>query len=303
MDVVTGAFSYTGRYIAAHLLSRGRRVRTLSRNPEPAHPLGSRVETRPLDFSDVGRLRASLDGAETLYNTYWIRFPHGGATYERAIANTLVLAEAARAAGVRRLVHLSVSNASEDSPLPYFRGKAVLERKLRSSGLSVAIVRPTLIFGSEDLLVNNIAWLLRRLPLFVVAGWARYAVQPVAAADVAAIAVEAAESDDEVVVDAAGPDVLTYQELVRAVARVVESKARIVRASPHVTLFLGSLVGRLRRDVILTREELAGLMASLLVSHGPVTGHTRFVDWLEANGPVLGREYVSELARNYRAPL
>jgi uncharacterized protein YbjT (DUF2867 family) len=291
LDVVTGAFSYTGRHIARRLLVDGRRVRTLTRTRNPA----SALEQAPLRFDDRGALVESLRGADTLYNTYWIRFEHGGSTFAQAVENTRMLFEAAGDAGVRRIVHVSVTNAREDSPLPYFRGKAELERALRESGQSYAIVRPTLIFGSLDILVNNIAWVLRRLPAFLLAGDGSYRVQPVSAHDVASIAVAA---DGEV--DAAGPEEYTFAELVRLVGVAVGARRPLVRTSPRVMLALGDLVGRLRRDVVLTRAELAGLMDSLLVSDEPPRGRESFREWVAANADGLGRRYVSELARNYR---
>ena len=298
LDVVTGAFSYTGRHIAEALLEQGRRVRTLTRQPHPAHPLAQLVETAPLRFDK--ELVDSLRGADTFYNTYWVRFERGDTTFARAVRNSAALFQAARAAGVRRVVHVSVSNPSEDSPLPYFRGKAEVERALRESGLSHAIVRPTLVFGADDLLVNNIAWILRRFPLFLVPGDGRYPIQPISVRETAAICVDAAARPDDVTLDAAGPERLTFDELVRLVARAIRSNARILHARPRVALVLTRAGGAFVRDVVLTREEAAGLMAGLLVSDEPPLGRERFEDWLVAHRKRLGRRYVSELARNFR---
>ncbi len=300
MDVVTGAFSYTGRAIAEELLARGRRVRTLTRQDAPADPLAERIERAPLQFDDEPALREALDGADTLYNTYWVRFAYGETTFERAVGNTRVLLRAARVAGVRRIVQLGVTNPALGSPLAYFRGKAQVEKDVQSSGVSYAIVRPTLVFGPRDILVNNIAWGLRRTPVFPVAGHGRYRVQPVAVEDTAAICVDAAAADDGVVLDAAGPEVLSYEELVRLVAAAVGSRSRIVHAPPRLVLALARIVGLARRDVLLTPEELAGLQASLLVSDRPPLGTASFRSWVAANGESLGRGYVSELARNFR---
>jgi NADH dehydrogenase len=296
-DVVTGAFSYTGRFIAARLLADGREVRTLSRHPRGPDDLD--LPAAPLQFEDVAALVESLCGAETLYNTYWIRFTQRGMTFERAVENTRVLFRAAAEAGVGRIVHVSVTKAAQDSPYPYFRGKAAVERELSVLGLPYAIVRPTLVFGPRDILVNNIAWILRRFPLFLVPGGGEYRVQPVAVEDVAALAVEAALSPGNPVLDAAGPDTLTFEQLVRAVRAAVGSRARIARSGVTPTLALTRLAGLFLRDIVLTRDELLGLMDSLLVTDGAPTGGARFGDWLEQNGDELGRSYVSELARNW----
>lgn len=297
-EVVTGVFSYTGRFIAERLLAEGREVRALSRSARG--PGGPDVAVFPLQFEDAAGLTESLRGAETLYNTYWIRFPHAGMTFERAVENTRTLFRAAADAGVGRIVHVSVSNPSPDSPYPYFRGKAAVERDLVALGVPYTIVRPTLVFGPEDILVNNIAWILRRFPLFLVPGHGDYRVQPVAVEDVARLAVEAAARAGNQVVDAAGPDTLTFLELVRAIGRAVDGRARVVQASPALALGLTRLAGLVLRDIVLTRDEVRGLMDSLLVSHEAAAGTARFGDWLAQNGEGLGRSYVSELARNWR---
>ncbi len=301
-DVVTGVFSYTGRHIAEELLARGRGVRTLTRRPPPTgHPLAGRIESAPLRFD--GSLAESLDGVDTLYNTYWVRFERGAVTFDGAVENTLALFRAARAAGVRRIVHVSVSNPDEACPFAYFRGKARSERALRDVGISHAIVRPTLVFGPEDILLNNIAWILRRFPLFLVPGDGRYPVQPVSVRDTAAIAVDVGKRDDDVVVDAAGPQRLSFEELVRLIAAVVGARARIRPGSPAVALAFTRIAGAMLRDVALTREELGGLMTGLLVSDEPPRGRDRVDEWLRKNADGLGRRYVSELARNYRGQI
>jgi uncharacterized protein YbjT (DUF2867 family) len=301
LDVVTGAFSYTGSFIARRLLGDGVRVRTLTRRDDLSSPVHGKVETAPLQFADRPALVESLRGARCLYNTYWVRFERGGTTFDRAVRNSALLFAAAAEAGVERIVHISVTNAAEDSPLPYFRGKAQVERALAAAGPRYAIVRPTLVFGPRDILVNNIAWILRRFPVFVVPGDGSGRVQPVSAEDVAEIAVTTATGT----VDAAGPEEHSFAELVRAVSAAVGCRRPLVHAPPRVALALGAVVGAARRDVILTRDELEGLQASLLVSHEPPLGRASFREWLERNGAGLGRAYVSELARNFRpyAPL
>jgi nucleoside-diphosphate-sugar epimerase len=298
MDVVTGAFSFTGRYVAARLLELGREVRTLTRHPQNASPFGARVKAFPLDF-DLDMLTEHLRGADTLYNTYWIRSPRGNVTFERVLDNTTTLLSAAREAGVRRVVQLSVSNASASSPLPYFRGKALAEETLSSSGLSYAVVRPTLVFAREDVLVNNIAWLLRRLPLFVVPGSGGYTLQPVAVQDVADLAVTAGLGTEPTVVDAAGPDIFSFEELVRLVREAVGSRAAIVHGSPRLALGLSALTGKILRDTLVTRAELAGLMQGLLTSKAAPMGTRRFADWLGENADSVGQSYVSERLRNW----
>ncbi|MGB9905680.1 MAG: NAD(P)H-binding protein, partial [Desulfotomaculales bacterium] len=242
----------------------------------------------------------TLRGVTTLYNTYWVRFPYGETTYERAVENTLILFRAAGEAGVRRIVHISITGASEDSPLPYFQGKGRLEKALRNSGLSYAIIRPTVIFGTEDILINNIAWLLRKFPVFAVPGTGDYRLQPVFVEDVAELAVEAAHGEENAVVDAVGPEVYTFNELVTLIARRIGSRARILHLPPPAVLWLGRVISWLVKDVVITPEEVAGLAASLLVSRNPPTGRTLFSRWLDRNAEMLGKRYASELDRHYR---
>jgi NADH dehydrogenase len=300
LNVVTGAFGYTGRYITRRLLSMGERVRTLTGHPDRENPFGDQVSVAPFNFDDQSRLTDSLRGTTTLYNTYWVRFSRGKVSFDKAVANTKALIRAAKEACVRKIVHVSITNASEDSPLPYFRGKAILEEAIVHSGLSYAIIRPTVIFGAEDILVNNIAWLLRRFPVFAVPGSGDYRLQPVFVEDVAEMAVGAAHREESMAVDAVGPEVFRFADLVRLVARKVRSRARIVRLNPGLALALSGLLGRLVGDVTLTRDELKGLRSNLLVSDGPPTCHTRLGDWLDRNADSVGIRYASELDRHYR---
>jgi NADH dehydrogenase len=299
IDVVTGAYGYTGRYLTRRLQGAGRRVRTLTANPAARTALED-VEIHPFAFDDPPRLVHALRGADTLYNTYWVRFAHGEVSYERAVANTRSLFAAAAEAGLRRIVHVSITNAREGSPFPYFHWKGVLERELRESGIGYAVVRPTVVFGREDILVNNIAWLLRKLPVFVLPGSGDYRLQPIYVDDLAALSVEAGAADENLELDAVGPETHRFEALVRVLHEAIGSRARIVTAPPPLAYALGRMVGLVTRDVLLTHDEIEGLRADLLVSAGPPTGSTSFRAWVNEHNRELGRSYASELARHYR---
>ncbi len=299
LSVVTGAFGYTGRYIAQRLLDGGEAVRNLTRNPSFFSPFGERVERHPLDFNDLPQLTESLRGAQTLYNTYWIRFARGAVNHDIAVRNTRTLIDAAVSAGVRRIVHISITNASAESPLPYFQGKGLVENYIRDSGLDCSIIRPTVIFGREDILINNIAWFLRRFPVFPVAGRGDYRLQPVYVDDVAQLAVESASAGCNTAIDAVGPETFTFKELLEEVRRTTGGRARLLPLSPTLAYAAANLVGLALRDVVLTRDEISGLMASHLVSPDPPTGSTRLTDWMRQHRNTLGRRYASELARHY----
>ena len=300
LAVVTGAFSYIGNYVAQRLLEEGVHVRTLTRQPDQPNPFGDAVEAAPLDFSDPDELCRSMKGAGVLYNTYWMRFARGRITFDHAVENSKTLFAAAERAGVGRIVHLSVTHASPESRLPYFRGKGQVEDILQGLGTSYAIIRPTLVFGVGDLLLNNMAWALRRFPLFPVLGSGNYTVQPVYVEDLAVQAVEAGAQNRSFVTDAAGPDIVSFETLLRLLASSMGVRSRLVHTPPAAGLALTRLAGLLMRDTALTRDEVDGLMAGLLTSGAAPTGTTRLSDWLTDHADGLGRHYVSELERNYR---
>lgn len=299
LDVVTGAFSYTGGAIARRLLDDGRRVRTLTGHPGRPSPITDRVEVAPYVFSDRAALVRSLEGASTLYNTYWVRFDRAGVSFERAIENSQTLFGAAAEAGIGRIVHVSVTKPTQDSRFPYFRGKALVERALAESGLSHAVVRPTIVFGRGDILMNNLAWLLRRFPIFAIAGDGRYRVRPIHVDDVANLCVEAAGRGDNFTVNAVGPETMTFEQMVRSIRSAVGSRSRIIHVPVKVAKTAAAAVGVVVRDVVITDHELGGLMSELAYADGPPTGQTRFSDWIAAEGPSLGRGYASEVVRHF----
>ena len=299
-DVVTGAFSYTGQFIARHLLAGGRRVRTLTNHPRRPGAEDLDVDIAPLQFTDRAALVESLRGGDVLYNTYWVRFRHGGLSFGDAVANTRILMSAAAEAGIRKVVHISVSNPSADSHLDYYAGKARTEEIVRESGIPWAVVRPTLIFGPGDILINNIAWLLRNMPVFMVPQLGSYRVQPVAGEDVAEIAQWASEQPGNVTVDAAGPEIMSYVDLVGSVAVAVGRRPRFLYLPPALTLLAADAVGLFVRDIVLTRQELQGLMEELLVSSEPPRGKLRVDGWLLRSAESLGKSYASELDRHFR---
>jgi NADH dehydrogenase len=296
-SVVTGAFGYSGKYITRRLLAAGTRVRTLTNSLQRDNPFGDAVEAHPYNFDNPDDLVRSLQGARVLVNTYWVRFDHADFTHSQAVRNTRRLFDAASRARVPRVVHVSITNPSEQSRLPYFRGKAELEAALRASGLSYAILRPTVLFGMEDILINNIAWMLRRFPVFGVFGDGRYRLQPIFVDDLARLAVELAKSSEDTVVDAIGPETFTYRELVEVIGEAIGCRRPMISIPPGLGVAVGRLVGALVGDVVITPEEVAGLMQNLLVTTSPAAGRTALSGWVLEHRESLGRRYSSELAR------
>ncbi len=344
LHVVTGAFGYTGQAIAQRLLARGTPVRTLtnSRPFSPGHdpfPTG-RVEVRPLNFHDEPALIDALRdpsnpgrGAAVLYNTYWVRFNyarhnHARFNFNDAVENTKRLFAAAKEAGVGRIVHVSILHAREADDLAYYRGKHELERELESLGVAHSIVRPGVLFGEvgvgttcrkSDILINNIAWVLRRLPIFGVFGDGQYRLRPLHVSDMADLMIregDRAPTAGNTITDAVGPESFAYIDLVRTLAEAIgvgssdrgarrarwSSGRPIIRVAPLVGLGVGKLLNPIVGDVIITREEIAGLMRGLLDSNAPPPTPTaiRLSDWANTNATTLGQRYASEVGRRAR---
>ncbi|MEE9281389.1 MAG: NAD(P)H-binding protein [Myxococcota bacterium] len=295
LHTVTGAFGYSGRFIANRLIQAGHQVATLTNSPRRGDPLGARVEARPFDFDKPDQLEASLRGTTVLYNTYWVR--HKSFGFARAIENSRVLFRAARDAGVRRIVHVSITNPSDRSELEYFRGKATLERELIELGIPYSILRPAVLFGGPDILINNIAWTLRRLPVFGVFGDGQYRLQPIHICDFAELAVREGGHSENRIIDAIGPETFTYRELVQEIAAALRLRRPVVSVHPSIAYAAGWLLGRLLRDVVITRDEIEGLMQDLLYTDSAPAGQRKLSEWARQNAETLGRCYASELGR------
>ena len=294
---VTGAYGYSGKYIARRLLDDGHEVVTLTNSPRRADPFGDCVPAFSFHFDQPDRLVQSLRGVDVLINTYWVRFDHKLFTHSQAVANTKVLFRSAKEAGVSRIVHVSITNPGPDSDLPYFSGKAEVERSLRSLGLSYGILRPAVLFGREDILINNIAWALRHLPVFGMFGAGDYKLQPIHVDDLAAAAVEMAGSTSDQIRNAIGPETFTYRELVRMIARELGLRRLIIGVPPMLAYWTCSALGLLTRDVVITREEIQGLMENRLYVNAPPLGPTRLSEWVAEHRDTLGRHYASEMRR------
>lgn len=297
--VVTGAFSYSGKYATRLLLDRGCQIRTLTYHPERANPFGDKVRAFPYNFDNPERLEETLRGASTLINTYWVRFPRGKSTFEVAVQNTRTLITAAKRAGVRRIVHVSIANPSLESPLAYYKGKAQLEQAVIESGLTYTILRPTVIFGSEDILINNIAWFVRHFPVFAIPGDGRYRIRPIYVEDMAQLIADSVGQSENKVLDAVGPETYTFEELVRLIADKLGRNTRVAHVPMPAAYTATRVAGWFVGDTILTWQEYRGLMDGLLAPGGPSSGQTRLSEWLAANRQQIGKQYASEVARHY----
>ena len=298
-DVVTGAFGYSGAAIARGLLAAGRSVRTITGHAGRA-PSGTAIEVRPLDFADPAGLTGSLRGAGTLYNTYWVRFARSSVDHQTAVANSRTLFHAARDAGVRRIVHVSITHPDAASPYSYFRGKADVERILAETEVSHAILRPAILFGGDGVLINNIAWLLRRLPVFAVGGTGAYRIRPVHVDDLARLCLAAGSTTEVYTLDAVGPERPAFYELVCFIKDVISSRSRVVRVPGAVIPAAAQVLGWALRDTLLTGDEFRAMADGLADTDGPPTGQVAITRWITENKDSLGRQYANEIDRHFR---
>jgi NADH dehydrogenase len=297
IHAVTGAYGYSGKYIAKKLLAAGKTVITITNSPGRVNPFGDRIKALPFNFDKPDLLEVSLEGVKVLYNTYWVRFNHPLFTYAEAVENTKILFDAAARAGVERIIHISITNPSEESHLEYFRGKGELEKYLKQSALSYAILRPAVLFGKEDILINNIAWTLRRFPVFGVFGDGQYRLQPIYVDDLAALAVQQGKKRDNVIIDAIGPETFSYRNLVQEIGFIIGKNRPIFSMPPFVGYSIGWFLGKIVNDVMITKDEIEGLMADLLYVDSPPAGLTRLTEWARKHADTLGYRYTSEMAR------
>jgi len=297
IHAVTGAYGYSGKYIAQRLLNAGHQVLTLTNSPRRTNSFGDRVPAYPFNFDRPQALTETLRGVSVLYNTYWVRFNHEMFQHQSAVENTLVLFQAAKEAGVERIVHVSITNPSEDSELEYFSGKAQLEKALIASGISYAILRPTVLFGKEDILINNIAWLLRKFPLFGIFGDGGYRLQPIYVDDLAQLAVEQGQNRENIIINAIGPETFTFRELVTTIGQIIGKERPLISLSPKIGFLAGRIMSRFMDDVVITKEEIEGLMADLLYVDAPPAGSTSLTVWAKEHADTLGKTYSNELAR------
>lgn len=297
IHAVTGAFGYSGKYIAKKLINKGHKVITITNSLDRKNPFGDKIQIYPFNFDEPAKLEETLRGVTVLYNTYWVRFNHKTFTHADAVRNTEIMFKAAKRAGVKRIVHISITNPSLDSPLEYFSGKARLEKPLIESGIPYTILRPTVLFGKEDILINNIAWGLRHLPVFGVFGDGKYKMQPIYVDDLADLAIKHGKENEDLVVNAIGPETFTYRDLVKTVSEIIGKRRPIVSVPPGIGYLAGWIIGKIVNDVMITKEEIEGLMANLLYVESPPTGSTKLTEWARKHSGTLGLQYTSELAR------
>ncbi len=298
IHTVTGAFGYTGSYVTRKLIERGEVVETLTNSPHKQKQSSVAVQKiHPLDFNNEAALIEALKNTKVLYNTYWVRFNHSWFNHSEAVNNTFKLFDAAKKAGVEKIVHVSITNADVNSKLDYFRGKGEIEEYLKRLGVGYSIVRPAVLFGDEDILLNNIAWSLRKLPVMGIPGRGRYKLQPIHVDDFADVLVEAGTLAEDNITAALGEERYSYIDLLKLIKTILELKTPLLPL-PNAVAWLGAkIIGIYLNDVLLTWAEIKGLQQETLWEDKTPFGKRKLSEWVEENKESLGVKYHNELNR------
>lgn len=306
-NLITGAFSFSGRYIAEELLKLGEHVETLTGHPNPKNPHYDQIIVKPYNFDDFDALIESFRGIDTFYNSYWIRFPYKGMNWKKAIENCNKLFKACKIAGVKKIVHISVTNCTVDSPYSYFRGKALVEELLKKCGVPYTILRVAWFYEDGDILVNDVAWLLRHLPVFGLFEYGTYKLQPISAKSLAKLAVESRYQGEKTInqnkiINAIGPETYTWKEFVLAINKTMGSKTLIVPFPGFtgiVPIIASTILGMALHDRLLTLEEIKSLEDNLCLTTDQPVGKRSFKKWLRRNSKLIGLEWHNEVKRHY----
>lgn len=227
---ITGAHSFTGRYVAEILLGKGASIVNLTNHPNRNWKIHSpRITDHQLLFQKE-HLVNTLKGCDALVQTYWVRFDDTlGISRETVTQNSKLLIDCAREAGVKKVVFTSHTQTSVDSPFPYIREKAKVEKYLKESGLGWGIVKPCAIFGrtpEESIMINNMCYLIKRFPFFPLPGDGNYYFQFVHAQDMAELIVGCLQSDKNYEIDAVGPDKVSFKAIVEHCAKTFGTRCR-----------------------------------------------------------------------------
>lgn len=295
--VVTGAFGYSGKYIADRLIKKGYQVVTLTNSPFRNQQKSEKILIHPYDFEHPKNMELAFNGVKVLFNTYWIRMESSNITFTQVVQNTKKLIEVACNAGVTQIIHISVSNPSLQSRSKYYRSKAEVEEIIKSSGLQYTILRPAFLFGNEDILINNIAWMLRKLPAYPIFGNGTYKVRPIHVEDLADLAVEQINQNGNKIINAGGQVTYQYRDFITAIENAICINRPLIPVPIGIGYYGSVLLGLMLKDVITTREELDALVSGNLNVDGPAIGNINLNEWLKENSSTLGKHYRSERKR------
>lgn len=258
MILVTGGTGFVGRRLVARLVEAGERVRVIARGVRQAR-LADGVEVVKGNLASGGGLSEAMEGVERVVHLVAIIREVGDQTFDSVIRQGAVnMVNAAKAAGIKKLVHQSAIGARDDPHFLYHKAKWDAEQAVRESGLKYTIVRPSLIFGEGDEFFSTLASLVRWNPIVPIAGDGKTRFQPIWIEDVVTCLVECLKDGvhDNAVVEIGGPEHLTYEEMVDMVAQVLGKR----RLKAHIPLFLMRPMASLMEFVLpkppVTHEQL-----------------------------------------------
>jgi NADH dehydrogenase len=275
---VTGASGFIGRYVVKRLATRGVVIAAVSRYAETAkflRPMGDvgQIATLRASLQDEAALAATVQGADSVVNLVGILHEFGvqrfDAVHHEGAAR---LARIARAAGVKRFVHVSALGADPGSPAAYARSKAAGEAAVRAAFPEAVILRPSIVFGPEDKFFNRFAEMAQRLPALPLIGGGGTRMQPVYVGDVADAIIRALEDEDAAgrTYELGGPRVYTFRELMELMLEEIRRRRPLVPVSYGLAEFLGGLLEFLPVPP-LTRDQVRMLQADNVVAPGAAT--------------------------------
>src|SRR4051794_32786699 len=221
--LVTGATGYIGGRLVPELLAAGHRVRVMSRSPERLrdHPWAGQVEVVRADAGDAAQVSAACAGVDVVY--YLIHALGSGPEFEATDRGTAqTMARAARDAGVGRLVYPGALVPREEELSPHLRSRTEVAEILLGSGVPTVVLRAAIVLGSGSPSFEMLRYLTERLPVMVTPRWVHSRIQPIAVRDVLRYLVRCADLPADVhrSFDIGGPDVMTYEEMMRRYAAV-----------------------------------------------------------------------------------
>jgi uncharacterized protein YbjT (DUF2867 family) len=274
---VAGGSGFIGRAIVRCLAATpGLSVRVLTRDPEKARArltgegkvaLAGEVEFVAADVNEPSKLAKALVGADTIVNAvqfdgYPIENPARGLTFLRVdYGGTVALIAGAKEASVANFIYISGAAADERSTNPAFRAKGRAERVLRTSGLAFTILRPSLVYGPEDRVVNGLASALRMMPIMVVPGTGRQHLRPLFVEDLAAcVALAIGGRGRDGIFEIGGPDEMAFDELVRLLMEITGHKRPLVHVPESMLRIAGAVAEKLP-GALFSRDAVAFLVA------------------------------------------
>ncbi|HXR24984.1 MAG TPA: NAD(P)H-binding protein [Candidatus Binataceae bacterium] len=268
---IAGGSGFIGRAIVRRLAAiPGLTVRVLTRDPVKARvrlAAEGKVDFVSADVNDPARLATVIAGADTIINAvqfdgYPIEKPSRGLTFNRVdYGGTVSLIAATKAAGVPNFIYISGAAADERSPNPAFRAKGRAERALRDAGLAFTILRPSLVYGPEDRVVNGLAKAIRMMPVMVVPGSGQQKLRPLLVDDLAAcVALAIGGRGRNGIYEVGGPDPMTFDELVRLVMEITGHKRPIIHVPENLLLVAGAVAEKLP-GALFSRDAVAFLVA------------------------------------------